>query len=188
MRIAINCFAFPDFGRPTRRARFNSSPVDSGRSEKSISSVGVSRPLFRACATRGDDAECLFAIFCSPVFINENKHPPPAGNSQSLEPAFLLGVFQILPFERVWIRKNGGRFLESNAVLSQVPGGFSGVPVEHIYVYTLIILAGQYGSITGGRPRRAFFSRKLIAFHSLTSSGAGRIRFSDASNSRGSCD
>lgn len=39
--MAISCLAFPVFGRPTRRARLNSSSVDSGRSEKSIRSFCV---------------------------------------------------------------------------------------------------------------------------------------------------
>jgi hypothetical protein len=50
----------------------------------------------------------------------------------------MLRVFQVFPFEGVGIAKNGGCFLERDAVLPKIPSGFSGIPGEHIYVYTLI--------------------------------------------------
>ena len=62
MRIAMSCFAFPVLGRPTRRARLNSSPVDSGISEKSIHSSCIGFAFLRACPARGDDVERFFAI------------------------------------------------------------------------------------------------------------------------------
>ena len=45
MRIAMSSLACGDFGRPTRRARLNSAPVDAGMSEKSsrLSGVGLAR-------------------------------------------------------------------------------------------------------------------------------------------------
>jgi len=39
--MAINCFAMPLTGLPTRRARRSSSSVDSGISEKSICESGI---------------------------------------------------------------------------------------------------------------------------------------------------
>jgi hypothetical protein len=43
-------------GRPTRRARRSSSPVDSGISEKSILLSGIGFALFAARLARADDA------------------------------------------------------------------------------------------------------------------------------------
>ncbi len=62
MRIAMSCFAFPDFGRPTRRARLNSSSVDSGISEKSMRSFCVGFAFFRTRPARGDDTKRFFVI------------------------------------------------------------------------------------------------------------------------------
>jgi hypothetical protein len=70
--------------------------------------------------------------------INQDEDSAPAGNSQSLETPLLVGVFQVFPLEGIGVGKNGGRFLERDAVLSQIPGGFSSIPGEHIYVYTII--------------------------------------------------
>ena len=50
----------------------------------------------------------------------------------------MVGVFQVFPLEGIRIGKNGGRFLERDAVLPKIPGGFSGIPGEYIYVYTII--------------------------------------------------
>ena len=143
MRMAMSCFAFPDFGRPTRRARFSSSPVDSGRSEKSIASFCVGCALFRTCAARRDDPKRFFAILGSPICINENEYPALTGNAQSLEPILLAGVFHVFPFEGIGIHKYIGRFLEGDAVLFQIPGGFSSIPGKHINVYTLIVFAAS---------------------------------------------
>ncbi len=49
-----------------------------------------------------------------------------------------MGVFQIFPLEDIRISKNGGCFLERDAVRPKIPGGFSGIPGEYIYVYTII--------------------------------------------------
>jgi hypothetical protein len=131
MRIAMSCFAFPDFGRPTRRERFSSSPVDSGRSEKSIRSSCVSFALFRARAARGDDTKRFFAIFQSPVGINQNDDTALNRDPQPLKSILTMGVFHIFPFECIGIGKNGGRFLERDAMLLKIPGGFPGIPGEH---------------------------------------------------------
>jgi hypothetical protein len=131
MRIAISCLAFPDLGRPTRRARLNSSSVDSGISEKSIRSSCIGFALFRARPARGDDTKRFFAIFPLPMGINQNNDAALDGVPQSLEPGLQVGVFQILPFEGIGIGKNGGRFLERDAMLCKIPGGFSGIPGEH---------------------------------------------------------
>src|ERR1700686_3467284 len=141
MRMAISRFAFPDFGRPTRRARLSSSPVDSGISEKSIRSLCIGFALFRACAARGDDTKFFSAILHSPLGIDQDEYPAQTGNTQSLETALLVGVFQVFPLEGVGIGKNGGRFLERDAMLSYIPGSFSSIPGEHIYVYTIISLS-----------------------------------------------
>lgn len=45
-RIAMSCFARPVVGRPTRRARVNSSSDDSGMSLKSIRLSGIGLALF----------------------------------------------------------------------------------------------------------------------------------------------
>jgi hypothetical protein len=112
MRIAISCFACPDFGRPTRRARFSSAPVDSGISEKSIRSSCVSLALFRTRPARGDDTKRFFAIFHSPIGINQNDDAAFKRNSQSPKSILIMRVFQVFPFEAIGIGKNGGRFHE----------------------------------------------------------------------------
>src|SRR5579864_1808903 len=128
MRIAISCFAFPVFGRPTRRARFSSSSVDSGISEKSIRSSCVGVALFRARAARGDDTKRFFAIFHSPIGINQNDDAALYRDPQPLKSILPMGVFHIFLFECIGIGKNSGRFLERDAMLFKIPGGFSGIP------------------------------------------------------------
>jgi len=39
-----------------------------------------------------------------------------------------MGVFHIFLFECIGIGKNSGRFLERDAMLFKIPGGFSGIP------------------------------------------------------------
>lgn len=127
----MSCFVFPDFGRPTRRARPSSSSVDSGISEKSIRSSCVGFALFRARPARGDDTKRFFAILQSPVGINQNDYAALNGDPQSLKSVLPSGVFQVFPFERIGIGKNGGCFLERDAMLFKIPGGFSSIPGEH---------------------------------------------------------
>lgn len=138
--MAMSCFAFADFGRPTRRARFNSSSVDCGISEKSIRLLCISFALFRARAAGRDDTYNFFPIFHSPIGIHQNEDPALTGNAQSLETILIMGVFKVLPLKGVGIGKNRFCFLEGHAMLSCIPGGFSGIPGEHIYVYTIISL------------------------------------------------
>jgi hypothetical protein len=138
MRIAISCFAFPDFGRPTRRARLNSSPVDSGRSEKSIRSSCVGFALFRARTARGDDTKRFFAIFHPPIGINQNDDAALSGDSQSFETVLIVGAFRVFPLEGIGIGKNSGRFLERDAMFFKIPGGFSASQANTIYVYTIM--------------------------------------------------
>src|SRR5258708_4609776 len=131
MRIAISCFAFPVFGRPTRRARLSSSPVDSGRSEKSMRSSCVGFAFFQARPARGDGTNSFFAILQSPVGINQNDDATLKGDPQSLKPNLMIGMFHIFPLEGIGISKYGGRLLERDAMLFEIPGGFSGIPLEH---------------------------------------------------------
>jgi hypothetical protein len=50
----------------------------------------------------------------------------------------MVRVFQVLPLEGVGVSKNGGRFLKRDTMFFPIPEGFSGIPGEHIYVYTII--------------------------------------------------
>jgi hypothetical protein len=74
------------------------------------------------------------------VGINQYEYPAQAGNTQPFELVLLVGVFQVFPLEGIRIGKYGGRFFKRDAVLSKIPGGFSGISGEHIYVYTIISL------------------------------------------------
>ena len=60
--MAINCFAMPLTGLPTRRARRSSSSVDSGMSEKSICGLGIAPEEGR---------QALFGNGASPRFRTE---------------------------------------------------------------------------------------------------------------------
>ena len=87
--------------------------------------------LFRARAARGDDTKRFFAIFRSPVGINQNDETALHRDPQPLKSILTMGVFHIFPFEGIEIGKNGGRFLERDAMLLKIPGGFPGIPGEH---------------------------------------------------------
>jgi hypothetical protein len=50
----------------------------------------------------------------------------------------MAGVFQVFPLEGAGISENGSPFFERDAMHASIPGGFSGIPGEHIYVYTII--------------------------------------------------
>src|SRR6266849_3124208 len=56
MRMAMSCFAFPEAGRPTLRARRSSAAVDSGMSERSSLLSGIGLALFAGRLARADDA------------------------------------------------------------------------------------------------------------------------------------
>ena len=53
-------------------------------------------------------------------------------------PIFLMRVSRVFPLESVRIGKNGGRFLEGDAILCEIPGGFWASQANTIYVYTVI--------------------------------------------------
>jgi len=52
-------------------------------------------------------------------------------------------MFRIVPVQCFGIAEDGRGFLKRNGVLLQIALGFSGIPREHICVYTLIRLACQ---------------------------------------------
>ena len=54
-------------------------------------------------------------------------------------------MLEVIPIQSLGIAENGGRFLERNAVLSQVANGLASVPRKHINVYTLIKSRCQIG-------------------------------------------
>src|SRR5579863_4331669 len=178
MRIAMSCFAFPVLGRPTRRARFSSSFVDSGISEKSIGSTRVSFAFFRARPASGDDPNRFFAILPSPVGIDQNNNAAQCGDSQSLETDLPLGVLRVFPFQRLGIREYGGRFLERDAMLFKIPGSFSGIPGEH----NLCIYNNYHGEVKSESysvaSQAGFCGRpwKLFCFDWLTSIVMGSIK------------
>src|SRR5229473_8619219 len=62
MRMAMSCFAFPEAGRPTLRARRSSAAVDSGMSERSSLLSGIGLALFAGRLARADDANDFLGI------------------------------------------------------------------------------------------------------------------------------
>src|SRR5713101_7619020 len=62
MRMAMRCFAFPEAGRPTLRARRSSASVDSGMSERSSLLSGIGLAFFAGRLARADDANDFFLI------------------------------------------------------------------------------------------------------------------------------
>src|SRR6267154_6373871 len=73
MRMAMSCFALPETGRPTVRARRSSASVDSGMSEKSSLLSGIGLAFFAGRLARADDANDLFAIFQPPGRVNDHQ-------------------------------------------------------------------------------------------------------------------
>src|SRR4029077_12423922 len=178
MRIAMSCFAFPVLGRPTRRARFSSLSVDSGISEKSIRLSCISFAFLRARPPRGNDTNRFFAIFQSPVRKDQNDDAALSGDSQSFEPVLTVGVFQVLPLEGIRIAKNGGRFLERDAMLFKIPGGFLGIPGEHnlcIYNNYLVLVKRETILVVDAHELCGCLW-KLVPFDWLTSILAGSIK------------
>jgi hypothetical protein len=43
----------------------------------------------------------------------------------------VMGVFKVLPLKGFGIGKNGGRLLERDTMLLEIPGRFLGIPGEH---------------------------------------------------------
>src|SRR5207302_2553103 len=88
MRMAMSCFAFPETGRPTLRARRNSVSVDSGMSERSSLLSGIGLALFAGLVARADDANNVFVIFQRPSCVNDDQHPPRVRGFQTLGAEF----------------------------------------------------------------------------------------------------
>src|ERR1700731_228429 len=138
MRMAMSCLAFPETGRPTLRARRSSASVDSGMSERSSLLPGIGLAFFAGRLARADDANDFLVIFHPPGRVNDDQNPASDRSSQTVGVNFGVGVFWIVPVERVRVSENSGRLLERDTVLLQVAQGFPSVPREHIIVYTLI--------------------------------------------------
>src|SRR5207253_164672 len=138
IRIAINCFALPLAGRPTRRPRRNSWSVASGMSERSIRLSGIRLALFPRRLPRTDDANAFFPIFQPPWRVRDHQDSSRDGRSQALRPLLRLGMLGIIPVQRFRVAENGRGLFKRHAVLLQVAQSLSGIPGEHISVYTLI--------------------------------------------------
>lgn len=52
-------------------------------------------------------------------------------------------MLRVIPIQRFGIAENSGGFFKRHAVLLEVAQGFSGIPREHITVYTLIEAAWE---------------------------------------------
>src|SRR6266852_6073324 len=154
MRMAMSCFAFPEAGRPTLRARRSSASVDSGMSERSSLLSGIGLALFASRLARADDANDFLDIFYPPGRVNDDQDPAGDRSSQTHGANFRVRVLRIVPIERFRVTENGGSLLERHAVLLQVAQGFPGIPREHITVYTLIRRGckEEAGTTTGKAP------------------------------------
>src|SRR2546426_2444686 len=138
MRMAMSCFAFPEAGRPTLRARRSSASVDSGMSERSSLLSGIGLAFLAGRLARADDANDFLGMVHLSGRVNDDENPASDRRSQTLGANFSVGVLGIVPVQRLGVTENGGSFLERHAVLLQVAQGLPGVPREHIIVYTLI--------------------------------------------------
>jgi len=138
MRMAMSCLALPLAGRPTRRARRSSSSVDSGMSEKSSRLSGIGPALFARRLSRADDANRFFAILQPPQRVRNYQDSSSNGSSHTFRAPLELGVLGVVPIQSFRVAENGSGFFERHAVLLEVAQGFSGIPREHITVYTLI--------------------------------------------------
>ena len=87
-------------------------------------------------------------------------------------------MFEVFPFQSIWIGKHGGRFLERDAMLFKIPGGFSGIPGEH----NLCIYNNYHAGVKGTSILVLIWSAfrgspwKLLAFDRLTSIPTGSIK------------
>src|SRR2546423_14574909 len=138
MRMAMSCFAFPETGRPTLRARRSSASVDSGMSEKSSLLSGIGLALFAGRLARADDANDFFAIFQPPERVNDDRNPASDRGSQTLGAEFSLGVLKIVPVEGFGVTEDSGGFLEGTAGFLQVAHGLPRVPRGHTVGLTLL--------------------------------------------------
>jgi len=74
MRMAMSCLALPVLGRPTRRARLSSAPVDCGISEKSMRRSEVCLAFFVAGLARADDPNAFFVMIDLPHSIDNDQN------------------------------------------------------------------------------------------------------------------
>jgi hypothetical protein len=87
-------------------------------------------------------------------------------------------MFQVFPLEGIGIGKHGGRFLERDAMIFKIPGGFSSIPGEH----NLCIYNNYHGPVKGELNTSADLCElcghlwKLDSFDWLTSILAGSIK------------
>ena len=121
----------------TRRARFNSSGVDSGMSEKSMRLSGIGSALLAARLAGADNADRFRAIFRPPQSVDQNEYSTAKGAAQPLLAALRFGMHGVFPLQSVRIGEHGRRFFKRDAVLVQIGKGFARIPSKHIYVYTL---------------------------------------------------
>jgi hypothetical protein len=101
MRKAINCFARPVLGLPTRRALASSESLDSGISLKSISRSEICLAFFGRRLARADDADCFFAIVCLSWRVNDQYHPKHCRLTQATISAFVAGMALVNPIKAV---------------------------------------------------------------------------------------
>ena len=139
----MSCFAIPLDGRPTRRARWSSSSVDSGISEKSICESGIGLTFPPARRPRADDPEFFFFMIHPPYRVHDEQQPLAHRKAKSLELLFLVRMGHIVPIEPVGITENSGRLFEWDAVFLEIGNGLRNVPRKHETVYTVIRLSLQ---------------------------------------------
>lgn len=182
MRIAISCLAFPLIGRPTRRARRSSSPVDSGMSERSSRLSGIGFALLAGRLPCADDANCFFAIFQPPQRVRNDQDPPGEGSSEAFRPSLEFGMLRVVPIEGFRVTENAGGLFKGHAVLLEVAQGFSSIPREHIYVYTLIrgIWEGLRNDPNKGKVRQT--CERTARFGSATEARAASMTSRPSSN------
>src|SRR5713226_10223914 len=92
MRMAMSCFAFPEAGRPTLRARRSSASVESGMSERSSLLSGIGFALLAGRLARADDANDFLAIVHLPGRVNDDQDPASDRSSQTLGANLREGV------------------------------------------------------------------------------------------------
>lgn len=104
--MEMSCFVDADFGRPTLVARRNSSSVDSGISEKSISSSGICFALFAVRLPRTDDPDFARAIFGFSPRIDGQQDSPFDGFAKSLSTALNMRMVDVFPIKSLLIGKD----------------------------------------------------------------------------------
>ena len=107
-------------------------------SEKSSRLSGIGPALFARRLSRADDANRFFAILQPPQRVRNYQDSSSNGSSHTFRAPLELGVLGLVPIQSFRVAENGSGFFERHAVLLEVAQGFSGIPREHITVYTLI--------------------------------------------------